>query len=131
MALAAYRHLLHSARIAFQGDARLLAAARQQARQGFEANRDLPAASPEVTAGISHAEDVARILRHNIVQGQQQGKGEENYSETLGNATEPRGSPDMRITELRIHQDIERGDNESIKLGSPDEASLGQSCLSR
>lgn len=106
MALAAYRHILRSTRIAFQGlycscarpidlqasrrqlttatgDARLLAAARNEARKGFETNSHLLSDSKEATAGIAHAEDVAKILRHNVVQGEQAGEGEEgklNYS---------------------------------------------------
>lgn len=94
MALAAYRHVLRSAQLAFQGSLRagfrewiqllarpqtdrglsgdhlVLAAARKQARDTFEQNKTLQQGSEEVENGIKHAEDVARILRENIVQGE-------------------------------------------------------------
>ncbi|KAI9782776.1 MAG: Mitochondrial zinc maintenance protein 1, mitochondrial [Candelina submexicana] len=114
MALAAYRHLLRSAQIAFEGDARLLTAARSAARKSFESNRHISADGEEAEAGIDHAEEVARILRHNVVQGQEASQGgDENYK-------------------LRIHKDIERGDNESIKKGGMGGASsiLGKCCSS-
>ena len=87
MALAAYRHLLRSTRIAFEGtgflvvqdlsnkltmpsgDNQLLHAARVQAREGFNSLRLAKATSDEATKGIAHAKEVAKLLRHNIVQG--------------------------------------------------------------
>ncbi|KAL8682831.1 MAG: hypothetical protein Q9186_001160 [Xanthomendoza sp. 1 TL-2023] len=69
MALSAYRNLLRSARIAFQGDTRVLTSALATARSNFEASRSLPSNSSEAQAAISHAEEVAVILRRNIVQG--------------------------------------------------------------
>lgn len=88
MALAAYRHLLRATKIAFQGilasspwasfantsflgDAHLLHAARGQARNGFNKQRSLDASSKEAADGITHAEGVAEVLKHNVVQGQQ------------------------------------------------------------
>jgi len=95
MALAAYRRLLRSTRIAFEGDTHLLHAARSQAREGFNNLRSAKAESDEAAKGIAHAEEVAKLLRHNIVQGQKvEGKD---------------------ALQLRIHDDIERGDNDSVK----------------
>jgi len=94
MALAAYRHLLRSARIAFQDDLPTLTAARNAARGEFEQNRSLP--SEETTKQIKHAEEVAQLLRENLVQGKKVEGDEDRYK-------------------LRIHEHIERGDNESIK----------------
>jgi complex III assembly factor LYRM7 len=48
----------------------LLHAARQRAREGFNNLRSAKATSDEATKGIAHAEEVAKLLRHNIVQGQ-------------------------------------------------------------
>jgi complex III assembly factor LYRM7 len=41
-----------------------------QAREGFNNLRAAEAASDEAVKGIAHAEEVAKLLRHNIVQGQ-------------------------------------------------------------
>lgn len=120
MALSAYRHLLRSIRIAFQGpprnpfsppppliaapfglfpisprthlkkiansylityvgDSRVLFAARDKARQDFDALRTLAPHSPEAQAGVAHAREVARVLRTNVVQGVQ--VEEEKYRE--------------------------------------------------
>ena len=98
MALQAYRHLLRSTRIAFQGwfcvlglgdgtgssrcigDFNTLVAARQQARHSFEANRALSYGSDEMSKQISHAEEVAKFLRENVVQGEALDKDAESYS---------------------------------------------------
>ncbi len=69
-ALSAYRHLLRATRIAFQGDYTLLHAARTQARAGFDQLSTLDPSSDEAQKGIAHAEGVASILRHNVVQGE-------------------------------------------------------------
>ena len=71
MALAAYRHLLRATRIAFEGDYHLLHAARTQARAGFESLSSASPGSEEASKAISHAEGVAEVLRHNVVQGKQ------------------------------------------------------------
>jgi len=62
-------------------DARLVTAAQGSARQAFENNRLLPPSSTEALGGIAHAEEVARVLRHNVVQGIRQGESAESYSE--------------------------------------------------
>lgn len=54
------------------GDFTLLTSARLQARERFTENRALKSSSREATEALKHAEDVAQILRHNIVQGEQQ-----------------------------------------------------------
>ncbi|MCJ1386256.1 Mitochondrial zinc maintenance protein 1, mitochondrial [Xylographa soralifera] len=107
MALAAYRHVLRATRIAFNGDPRLLLSARHQARSSFAVNSALSASSPESTSQIAHAEDVATILRQNVVQGQKVG----------GRAQEEK-------YQLRIHDETERGDNESIRMSKEEMGSL-------
>jgi len=107
MALAAYRHLLRSTRIAFQGDAPLLYAAREQARHGFDQLRLVEADSDAAQSGIKHAEEVAQILRKNIVQGV--------YKE------------DTDTYKLRIHEDTERGDRQSIRVDGKD-VNISKSC---
>ena len=71
MALAAYRQLLRATRLAFHEDFDLLHAARSQARTGFEQQSSLDPSSQEATKAIKHAEGVAQVLRHNVVQGVQ------------------------------------------------------------
>ncbi|KAI0487775.1 hypothetical protein F4859DRAFT_510344 [Xylaria cf. heliscus] len=92
-ALPAYRNLLRAARLAFQGDGTMLRAARSTIREGFRANAALEPTSPEFPAAVKHAEDIATILRQNVVQGMKDG---DRYK-------------------LRIHEETERGDNETIK----------------
>ncbi|KAL7785610.1 hypothetical protein V8C37DRAFT_393582 [Trichoderma ceciliae] len=96
MSLAAYRHLLRAARIAFQGDIHVLSAAQNQIRQTFQENRALDSSSGIQTA-IRHAEDVATILRENVVQGQKTGSNGDDHT-----------------YKLRIHEHTERGDNDSV-----------------
>lgn len=95
MALVAYRNLLRSARLAFQGqiadaktcfrnlylagDMNMLFAARAEVRKNFESNRNLTAGSEELSKQITHAEEVAKFLRENVVQGQA-ADTEGNYS---------------------------------------------------
>ncbi|KAL2866921.1 LYR motif-containing protein [Aspergillus lucknowensis] len=95
-ALSAYRKILRATRIAFQNDTRVLLAARQEARQNFEKH-----SRPGIDTAmqINHALEVASILRHNIVQGSRSAEDEDAK------------------WELRIHDEIERGDNDSVKIG--------------
>ncbi|KAL2832494.1 hypothetical protein BDW59DRAFT_157316 [Aspergillus cavernicola] len=95
-ALSAYRQILRATRIAFQNDSRVLLAARQEARQNFEQHRRLGIDTP---MQINHAIEVADILRHNIVQGSRAAEDE------------------SAKWQLNIHDDIERGDNDSVKVG--------------
>ncbi|KAI9736355.1 MAG: Mitochondrial zinc maintenance protein 1, mitochondrial [Cirrosporium novae-zelandiae] len=79
-ALSAYRAILRSARIAFQGDAPVLLAARAKARESFEQYRSLAPSGDEAKKQIEHANEVADILRRNIVQGVKAGgEQEERY----------------------------------------------------
>jgi complex III assembly factor LYRM7 len=90
MALVAYRNLLRSARIAFHGrqihtfltnrirypanltpgDANVLSAARVEVRRNFESNRHLQTGSEEMQKEIARANEVAKFLRENVVQGE-------------------------------------------------------------
>ncbi|OQD73645.1 hypothetical protein PENDEC_c014G00466 [Penicillium decumbens] len=98
-ALSAYRQILRATRIAFANDTRVLLAARAEARQKFDENRR---AAVDTGMQINQALEVASILRHNIVQGsREEGKEDAKW-------------------ELNIHGEIERGDNDSIKVGNKD-----------
>lgn len=66
------------------GDMNTLFAARAEARRNFESNRHLTVGSDELSKQISHAEEVAKFLRENVVQGQ--AAGEDNYSMCLKDA---------------------------------------------
>lgn len=145
--LAAYRNVLRATRIAFQGDERVLSAARQQARAGFRAKANLQPSDPAVGAAIEEAQAVADILRANIVQGRRDGNGD-LYSECwlhfffsfpffFGI-----GCVGVSIIifllimffdkELRIHEHTERGDNDSITLAGMKKAATesGSGCCS-
>ncbi|GAB7346740.1 hypothetical protein MBLNU459_g1849t1 [Dothideomycetes sp. NU459] len=93
--LSAYRTVLRSTRIAFQDDIMTLQSSRQFARSSFDANRKAAPGSVEAEQGIEHALGAAQILRENVVQG---ARASEN---------EP--------YKLRIHEQTERGDNETIR----------------
>ncbi|KAN0089406.1 hypothetical protein V8E51_019666 [Hyaloscypha variabilis] len=114
MALAAYRHLLRSTRIAFQGDAQVLHAARFQARDAFRKNATMEQGDPALGPAIAHAEEVAKILRENVVQGKRVDKeGEERYK-------------------LRIHEHTERGDNNTVKMPNGQTVVIdGKKCTDR
>lgn len=49
------------------GDMPTFIAARRAARDGFEQNKALE--GKDLTQGIQHAQDVAKILKENVVQG--------------------------------------------------------------
>ncbi|KAK2073361.1 hypothetical protein P8C59_007650 [Phyllachora maydis] len=104
MALAAYRHLLRAVSICFQGDVAVLAAARSQIRSSFRDNATLP--SEAVPPAVRHAEEVATMLKANVVQGRREG---DTYK-------------------LRIHEHTERGDNDTIKLGGKTVKVDGKTC---
>ncbi|PWY75498.1 mitochondrial zinc maintenance protein 1, mitochondrial [Aspergillus heteromorphus CBS 117.55] len=94
-ARSAYRQLLRATRIAFRNDIRVMLGARQEARRNFDNH---PRVGIDTPMQIKHAVEVADILKHNIVQGVRE-KGDEDAK-----------------WELRIHDDIERGDNDSIRV---------------
>ncbi|KAA8568156.1 hypothetical protein MFRU_034g00150 [Monilinia fructicola] len=109
MALAAYRHLLRATRIAFNEDVAVLTSAREKSRSFFLTNRSLNPGSPEAIAAITHAEDVAKFLLHNVVQGQKT-EDEEKYK-------------------LNIHEYTERGDNDTIKMPNGKKVTIdGKTC---
>ncbi|PSR93992.1 hypothetical protein BD289DRAFT_385645 [Coniella lustricola] len=112
MALAAYRSVLRATRIAFQGDERMLSAARQKASVDFRAKASLQASDPAVGAAIEEARAVADILKANVVQGKREGSGD--------------------LYKLRIHEHTERGDNDTITLAGMKKAATesGSGCCS-
>ncbi|KAJ4994004.1 hypothetical protein SVAN01_00481 [Stagonosporopsis vannaccii] len=115
MALVAYRNLLRSARIAFQGDSNVLSAARVEVRKNFESNRHLQTGGDEFQKQIAHANEVAKFLRENVVQGEAQ----EGMSRVL-----------IQMPEIRIHEHTERGDNEDIKKNKGKTTLGGTKCCS-
>ena len=78
------------------GDQKLLLAARQQARTGFDKGRSLEPESKEAIAAIQHAEGVGDVLLKNVVQGRQVEDQDDTY-------------------QLRIHEHTEKGDNDTVK----------------
>ncbi|KAI2619832.1 hypothetical protein GGS26DRAFT_595235 [Hypomontagnella submonticulosa] len=110
MALPAYRSLFRAARLAFHGDERVYNAARNSIREGFRANASLEPANPELPGAIKHAEEVAAILRQNVVQGKKEGE----------------------IYKLRIHEATERGDNDTVKFPGGKTVKIdGKTCADR
>ncbi|KAH6992723.1 hypothetical protein EDB82DRAFT_497644 [Fusarium venenatum] len=77
-ALNAYRHLMRAARIAFQGDAPVMSAAQIQIRNEFRQKATIDAS--DAPAAIKHAEEVAKVLRQNVVQGRRIEDGKDSYS---------------------------------------------------
>ncbi|KAK4103362.1 hypothetical protein N658DRAFT_468085 [Parathielavia hyrcaniae] len=106
--LQAYRHLLRAARIAFEGDTRMLGAARQQIRQGFRDKASLPPSDPSIPPAIQQAQEIATFLKTNLVQGRREGS----------------------TYKLRIHEHTERGDNDTVKLGNKNIKVDGVKCCS-
>jgi len=107
-ALQTYRHLMRAARIAFKGDVPTLTAAQESIRRGFRENAGLPATDPSIQPALQHAEEVASFLRSNVVQGVKDG---DTYK-------------------LRIHEETERGDNDTIKIGNQNISISGKKCCS-
>jgi hypothetical protein len=131
MALNAYRHVLRSARIAFETDLPILTAAKEQARAAFRQNASLPKDDPLVPKAIAHAEEVAVILKQNIVQGKN--IGGDRYSTFYHSAIQSFSLNAITnpLLELRIHEHTERGDNDSIKMPNGQKVVIdGQKCCS-
>lgn len=84
MALPAYRSLLRASRLAFQGDERMLSAARTQIRTGFREKSVLQPTDPAVMPAIQHAQAVAAFLTANVVQGKREDEGETYSMNTCG-----------------------------------------------
>ncbi|KAK1765098.1 zinc maintenance protein [Phialemonium atrogriseum] len=109
-ALTAYRHLLRAARLAFHGDSPVLNAAQQQIREGFRQRASLSPSDPAVEPAIQHAEEVAQFLTANVVQGKKEGD----------------------VYRLRIHEETEKGDNDTIKIGGGKTIKIdGKKCTDR
>ncbi|RSL46789.1 Mitochondrial zinc maintenance protein 1, mitochondrial [Fusarium sp. AF-6] len=106
-ALNAYRHLMRAARIAFQGDINVLSAAQLQIRNEFRQKASIDPSG--ASAAIQHAEEVARVLRENVVQGKRIEEGKDTFK-------------------LRIHEHTERGDNESILSAGKGNTTGGGCC---
>lgn len=122
--LQAYRNLIRSAGIAFKGnlskhsakklitntfcagDYPVLLAARKEIRNNFEESKTLTPEEQE--SKVHHAKEVAKVLRMNVVQG----KRDESKPDTY---------------DLRIHKDIELGDNDTITKQKSGRAACGRS----
>jgi complex III assembly factor LYRM7 len=104
------------------GDAPILSAAQLQIRNEFRQKASINAS--DAPAAIKHAEDVAKVLRQNVVQGQRTEEGKDTFSEFRRVRRGTRQEL-TAFTELRIHEDIERGDNESIKTAGKGAVSGG------
>ncbi|KAI1102440.1 hypothetical protein F4804DRAFT_334283 [Jackrogersella minutella] len=92
------------------GDERVLDASKSAIRTAFRANASLEPTDPELPKAITHAEQVAAILRQNVVQGKKEG---ERYR-------------------LRIHEDTERGDNDTVKFPGGQTVKIdGKTCAER
>ena len=111
------------------GDARVLEAARYQIREGFREKSLLSPSDPAVLPAIQHAEEVASFLRSNLVQGRKDG---ETYSKAAQAVYGSQLLTYITTTELRIHKDTERGDNDTIKLGNGQTVTIdGKTCKDR
>jgi len=104
-----------------------LFAARTEARNKFEANRNLRIGSEELQSSLVHAEEVAKFLRENVVQGQAADPEGESYSMLSMDGI---GINRLTQAELRIHEHTERGDNEDIKKGKGKSTLGGTKCCS-
>lgn len=109
----------------------MLEAARREARKQFDRNRNFSPDSEEAAKAIAHAEDAARILKHNIAQGRQVEKGIQRYS-MFDDKLIGLKRPNLPVpSELRIHEHIERGDNESMKESILSKATATEGCWSQ
>lgn len=104
----------------------MLLAARTEARSKFEQSRTISSASEDAVKAIEHAEGVAQILRQNIVQGAQE-EGPDRFSTLHPTRHTPRSHADA-LAELNIHDEIERGDNESINNPPKNKIRPGMKC---
>lgn len=114
-ALASYRHLLRSINLAFRGDAPLLQRARSDTRTAYEATRTLASDDAGVASKLQHAEEVAKVLRTQVVQGRRREPTADQPDANITQAAGPEQGKDSQFYELRIHPEIELGDNETIR----------------
>ncbi|OJD39795.1 mitochondrial zinc maintenance protein [Diplodia corticola] len=91
------------------GDAAILSASRMKARDDFDANRGLDANGEDAEKAVTYANEVAKVLRENVVQGR---------------------AGDHGRYQLRIHEHTERGDNETIKQNKGKNTLSGVKCCS-
>jgi ribosomal protein L31 len=95
-AISLYKRLLQTSHQTFQGDAATATAWRQQVREKFRA-ASKETESAKIDEGLHMWEEVIKVLRHNVVQGQ--------YKE------------DRQAFHLNFTKDTELGSNESVKQG--------------
>ena len=74
------------------GDAPVLAAAQDQIRHEFRQRSALDSSSSDTQAALQHADEVAKILRENVVQGKRAADEEATYS-----ASTFRPSPSLSV----------------------------------
>ncbi|KAI8594295.1 hypothetical protein EDD21DRAFT_393820 [Dissophora ornata] len=96
--LGAYRNLLKAQRQTFKGDWNTLAAARQKTYTEFDSKRN-ETDEIKIKEQLELAEQVASLLRHNLAQ-----------------AVRIDGSKD--VYSLKLNQDHELGDNETLRQAS-------------
>jgi complex III assembly factor LYRM7 len=58
----------------------MLVAARHAARQAFDKDKHLPPGSEEATKKLHYAQEVARVLRQNVLQGRAAEENPSTYS---------------------------------------------------
>ncbi len=105
----------------------VLTAARVEVRKNFENNRHLQTGSEEFQTQIAHANEVAKFLRKNVVQGE--ATEGDNYSMQCIAGSRSEYSLTCS-TEIRIHEHTERGDNEDIKKNKGKTTLGGVKCCS-
>ncbi|KAK9481200.1 hypothetical protein V1514DRAFT_323221 [Lipomyces japonicus] len=119
--LSSYRTLLRATKITFDTDVRLLTASRNQIRNQYEHDRTLLSNTVEqleiIDEKINHAIGVGLVLRSNVVQGVSE------PSPAITSSQSPPSSQSLTtdkndekpVYKLRIHEQTELGDNETIK----------------
>ncbi|UZJ51312.1 hypothetical protein CBS101457_000632 [Exobasidium rhododendri] len=95
-AIGLYKQLLRTSSQTFQGDAATAGAWRQQVRDQFQAASQ-ETDSLKIDEGLRTWEDVVKVLRHNVVQGE--------FKE------------DRKVFHLNFTKDTELGSNESVRQG--------------
>ncbi len=112
------------------GDTRILQAAQQQIRTGFREKASLAATDPSVQPALQHAEEVAVFLRTNLVQGKKEDNGIYSMCRSaLFFFISPRA---LTLPGLRIHDEIERGDNDTVNMGDGQTIKIdGKTCADR
>lgn len=105
-----------------------MSAARAKARDDFDASRNLQPNSEDAQKQVAHANEVAKILKENVVQGQANDDG--RYSTSGHFSIEFMWLTGCIAVELRIHEHTERGDNETIKQTKGNNSLAGVKCCS-